>query len=113
MKVLAIPLLLTVGVWAALAQRVMVDPVNHVGVDPLYAVVVFVVVMLVAWRVRKRLRPALLYGVVAYSVLSVAALVALDRANVLVEYERWLKRGGVERPCGPVVRRIWACYAEK
>jgi hypothetical protein len=76
---LAAALVATLLVWASLAER------RHRRWKPTRAVVT------------------------AYVVLSLAALVAMDRMNVLVQYDRWLSRGMPERPCGDVTRHFWAC----
>lgn len=97
-------------VWAAFVERIVRDPANHIGPEPLLAVIPFVVLLAVAWLRRYGRWKATRVLVTAYVVLSLSALVAMDRANVLVQYERWLRRGMPERPCGDVVRNIWACY---
>lgn len=106
---LAATLLGSLAVWAAFAWRVITDPGNHTGIEPLWAIVPLVLPAVVAWLPShaepRTLRPV----VTAWVVLSVIALVAMDRANVLVQHERWIRRGMPERPCGPIARDVWAC----
>ncbi len=97
-------------VWAAFVQRIVHEPGNHVGPEPLLAVIPFVVVLALAWLPRYRRWKAARVFVTVYVLISLSALVAMDRANVLVQYERWLRRGMPERPCGEIVRNFWACY---
>ena len=97
-------------VWAALIERIVHQPANHVGPEPLLAAIPFVALLAVAWLRRYRRWKTTRVLVTAYVLLSLSALVAMDRANVLVQYERWLRRGMPERPCGDLVRNIWACY---
>ena len=97
-------------IWGAFVQRIALDPGNHVGPEPLLAIIPFVVLLAVAWLPRYRRWKAARMLVTAYVLLSLSALVAIDGANVLVQYERWLRRGMPERSCGDIVRHFWACY---
>jgi hypothetical protein len=107
---LAASLCLSIAVWAALVLRIIGDPVNHIGLEPLMACGPFVMLMIVAWLPRYRRRVAMRLAVTAFALLSVAAVVALDRDNEQVQYERWCQRGMPERPCGRFARHVWSCY---
>jgi hypothetical protein len=47
--------------------------------------------------------------VTSFAVLSIVAVVVIDGANVLVQYDRWAQRGMPERPCGSILRHVWSC----
>ena len=102
-------LLLTVATWTALAGRIASDPTNHVAVEPLLAVVPFVLLASLAWFAKARMAKAPLAGLLVYALLSVLAILGADRANVLVQYDRWAERGMPDRPCAGIVRHLWAC----
>ena len=102
-------LLASLATWAVLVARIVREPGNHVGVEPLLAIVPFVLLLAVAWLPRYRERRAARAVITAYVLLSLAAVVAMDRANILVQYDRWSQRGMPERPCGSVTQHIWAC----
>ena len=44
-----------------------------------------------------------------YALFSILAIVGVDRANVLVPYDRLTERGMPERPCAGNARHLWAC----
>ncbi len=94
--------------WCFLGARILSDPVNHVGYDPLYAIAGFAALLVVAWLPPPGRRWARTV-VTLYAVVSIWALAAMDHANVLVEYHRWLKRGAPARPCPESVRSLWSC----
>ena len=102
-------LVTTLAVWAAFVGRIVYEPGNHVGPEPLFAIAPFVLLLAIAWLPRYRRWKVVRLLVIAYVVVSISAVVAVDRANVLVQYDRWLKRGMPERPCGHIVRDLWAC----
>jgi hypothetical protein len=102
-------LLASAAVWAVVTARVIREPGNHVAVEPLLAIVPFVLLLVIAWLPRYRERLTLRTVVTAFALLSVVSVVALDRANVLVQYDRWYRRGMPGRPCGSIVRHIWSC----
>lgn len=102
-------LLLTIAVWAALLERIVSDPTNHVGVEPLLAVVPFLIVVSLSWLTKVPRHAGLRAGVTVYALLSIVAIVGVDRANVLVQYDRWAERGMPERPCAGMARSFWAC----
>lgn len=106
-------LFVSVAVWAAFFARIARDPVNHVGFEPLLALVPLVLPMLVVLLPRYRERRVLRTVVIAYVLLSLSGFVAMDRANVLLEKDRWLRRGMPERPCGSVTENIWPCCYEE
>lgn len=101
--------LMTVASWAVLLTRVVSDPTNHIGVEPLLAAVPFVILVPLAWLARTPRRTGLRVGLAVYGLLSILAIVAADRANVLVQYDRWAHRGMPERPCTGFARYLWAC----
>lgn len=105
----AIALLLTIGTWAVLVGRIVSDPTNHVAVEPLLAVVPFVILASLAWLPKARVATAPRAGILLYALLSVLAIIGADHANVLVQYDRWAERGMPERPCAGIVRHLWAC----
>lgn len=96
-------------VWSALVLRIIGEPGNHVGQEPLLAIFPFLLLLVVAWLPRYRRRRAARAFVTAYALFSLLALVAIDRTNVLVQYDRWVKRGMPDKPCGEIVQRFWAC----
>lgn len=102
-------LIASLGTWAALYERIAADPVNHVGFEPLLALVPLLLPIVVVLQPRYRVRRGVRAVVIAHVVLSVLGIVAMDRANVLLEKDRWLRRGMPERPCGPIARSFWAC----
>jgi hypothetical protein len=102
-------LLASAAVWVALGVRIVGDPVNHVGTEPLLALIPFALLAIVSWLPRYRHRRILRAVVTSYAVLSVVAVGVLDSANVLVQYERWAQRGMPERPCGDILRHVWSC----
>ncbi len=102
-------LLASLATWAVLAARIAREPCNHVGVEPLLAIIPFMLLLAVTWFPRYRERRTARAIVTAYVLLSIAAVIAMDRANVLVQYDRWSRRGMPERPCGSISQRIWAC----
>lgn len=100
--------ILTLVTWAALLARIISDPTNHVSLEPLLAMVPFLVLVPLCWTrapVRTRLRVAL----TVYGLVSILAILVVDRANVLVQYDRWTERGMPERPCAGAARHLWAC----
>lgn len=102
-------LTLTVATWVALLARIASDPTNHVGAEPLLAVVPFVILLPLAWLGSTPKKQGIRLILTVYALLSIAAIVSLDRANVLVQYDRWAKRGMPERPCAGIVWYITAC----
>jgi cell division protein FtsW (lipid II flippase) len=102
-------ILASAAAWAALAARIIREPGNHVAVEPLLALVPFLLLMVVVWLPRYRTRRNLRTGVTAFALSSVVLVVAMDRTNVLVQYDRWTQRGMPERPCGAVARHLWSC----
>lgn len=102
-------LLLTVATWAALLGRIISDPTNHVGVDPLIAVLPFLILVSLSWLTKVPRHAGLRSGHTVYALLSILAIVGVDHANVLVQYDRWAERGMPERPCAGIVRHLWAC----
>lgn len=96
-------------VWSAFALRIVNEPGNHVGPEPLLAIFPFLVLLAVAWLPRYRRWKAARALVTAYVLFSLLALVGIDRANVLVQYDRWVTRGMPDKPCGEIVQNFWAC----
>jgi hypothetical protein len=106
--VLGAAFILTLVTWGALLARIVSDPTNHVSIEPLLAMVPFIVLVPLCWTrtlARTRLRVAL----TVYSVVSILAVLGVDRANVLVQYDRWTERGMPERPCAGMAQHLWAC----
>lgn len=106
-------LVTTLAVWVAFLARIGAYPDNHVSVEPLLAAAPFVVLLALAWHPRYAGWCRARRVVVAYAALSLLALVAADRANVLLSYSRWISRGMPERPCGPIARNLWPCHPER
>jgi hypothetical protein len=106
---LAAALALTVATWTALVGRIVSDPTNHVAVEPLLAVVPFVILASLAWSDKVQTGKALRVGLLVYALLSILVIVGADRANVLVQYDRWAKRGMPNRPCAGIAGHIWSC----
>ena len=102
-------LLLTVATWGALLARVVSDPTNHVGVEPLLAIVPFLGLVSLSWLSGTRTPYGHRVALTAYALLSIVAIVGLDRVNVLVQYDRWAERGMPGRPCAGIARHLWAC----
>ena len=98
--------------WVALVARILGEPENHLAVDPLLALLPFLLLLVVVWLPRYRGRRGVRAAVTVFVLLSVVSVVALDRANVLVQYDRWARRGMPARPCGSVARRLWPCSPE-
>jgi len=107
--VLIATLFASAGVWAVLAARIIRDPENHLAVEPLLALLPFLLLLVIVWLPRYRGRRALRTGITAFALFSVISVVAMDSANVLVQYDRWARRGMPERPCSGMAQHIWAC----
>jgi len=105
----AASLILSAATWVALLGRILSDPTNHVAPDPRLAVVPFVALIVLASLTKTPTRAVTRGLVVAYALLSVLAILGAERANVLVQYERWIERGMPDRPCSGVARHLWAC----
>jgi hypothetical protein len=84
--------------WGALFLRIVSTPQNHIGFSVLLALPLALVTLVaggIGWaggRRRLGLVLMLLGG------LSLPGIIAIDRLNILVSYEAWLKRGMPERP---------------
>jgi hypothetical protein len=96
-------------VWSAFVLRIVSEPGNHVGPEPLLAIFPFVVLLVVAWLPQYRQRKGVRALVTAYALFSLLALVGIDRANLLVQYDRWVERGMPDKPCGEIAENFWAC----
>jgi hypothetical protein len=101
-------LILTLVTWGALLARITSDPTNHVSIEPLLAMVPFVILVPLSWT-RTPARPRLRVALTAYGLASILAMLGVDRANILVQYDRWTERGMPERPCAGISRHLWAC----
>ena len=84
----------------AVCERIVTDPCNHMGFDPRWLWPVYVSAI-VAGAVQVCLRrkfsglPACL---VIVGILGLAGGVAIDRFNILVQYDVWCARGMPPRP---------------
>ena len=108
-SVLGAALFLTFATWVALLTRIVSDATNHSGIDPLLGVIPFLILGSLSWLTRTPKRMGLRTGVTAYALLSILAVVGLDRANILVQYDRWAGRGMPDRPCTGFAGHLWAC----
>jgi hypothetical protein len=104
-----VAILASAAAWVLLGLRILGDPVNHVGTEPLLALIPFALLAIVPWLSRYRHRRVLRAAVTSFAVLSIVAVVVIDSTNVLVQYERWAQRGMPERPCGGILRHVWSC----
>lgn len=102
-------LFVSVATWIALLSRVIREPANHVAVDPLLAIIPFIFLVALAWLPRYRQRRVMRGGVTAFALVSSLLVLAMDRANVLVQYDRWAQRGMPGKPCNAIARQVWAC----
>lgn len=84
--------------WGLVVLRIVSHPENHIGVSVLWVLPLALVAMLAGglWLSTQRRRAGV--ALLALGLLTVAGAVLLDRLNILVEYESWLKRGMPERP---------------
>ena len=84
--------------WGLVALRLVASSSNHIGVSVLWALPLGPVAMLAGalwWSTRLRRAGMVL---LAWGLLTVLGIVLLDRLDILVEYEAWLRRGMPERP---------------
>lgn len=102
-------LFVTAATWAALVARIASDPANHVGAEPLLAMVPFSILLLLAWLGPQPQQRGVRIVLTVYALVSLAAVVSIDRTNVLVQYDRWTSRGMPERPCDGIARYVMAC----
>jgi hypothetical protein len=84
--------------WCLVALRIAIDPGNHISVSVLWAIPLGLVAMLagVLWRAAQSRRAGM--ALLVLGLLTVLGVVLLDRLDILVEYESWLKRGMPARP---------------
>lgn len=94
---LILALMVELALAAFILQRVISNPVNHVGISPYSALAVFLPGVVLGAKARHTER-GVGRALLGLSVLLVVGLVVLDQCNILVEYETWLKRHMPPRP---------------
>ncbi len=83
-----------------LGRYIYRNKTNHTGMDPWLAIPIFIASLLIglmAFRAdgKSRKLPILL---LLLGVVGIAALFAVDHFNIMLEYNKWLKRGMPEKP---------------
>lgn len=94
--ILIISALIPAGV---IVYRIMTDSGNHWGVEIQYLHVPYIFIVIVccveiSLGVTKNKVPAILvYTLLVVSIAGIAGLIVIEKFNILIEYDRWLRKG--------------------